>query len=571
MLKIPYGISNFERIRKNNFLYVDKTRFIKMVEAMDYVLHLRPRRFGKSLFVDMLDNYYDVASADRFDELFSGLSIHENPTEYQNKYYILRLDFSGIQNTASENLEQGFLRRVKIDVEIFIDRYNLDIKLGDSSSSAGVLDFLLKGFKALKLEHKIYVLIDEYDHFTNSLLTGDGVEFLSVLQRGGFVRSFYEIIKRNAGSGLVERIFMTGVMSVTLDSMTSGFNIASNITTRKSFSDMMGFTADEVQDLLKLTYSNPEEPEEIVQLTNEEQVQIYNIFKENYNGYLFSEDSSIRVFNSTLIIYYLQNYLPYKLPPKSLVDANLNQSGATIESIVGLKNHEQNYKIIEVIINEKQIGGKLQPFFEIDKRFDKNDLITLLFNIGFLTIKESGFSIKFEIPNRIIENIYVQYLSEMVQRRHNYIIDISEQEHAVEQVGEHGKIDALTELVSDFLMHTSNRNTLNFDEKYIKLFYKFLLSSTEQFSVYDEFPSLQGYGDLIIFKAPNSYAKYELLIELKYIKKGDTTDTKIEEVVADGIRQIKKYMGDERLAKRIGIKKFVIVFSGFEPVRLLEL
>jgi len=420
-------------------------------------------------------------------------------------------------------------------------------------------------------EHKIYILIDEYDHFTNSLLSGDGLEFLSVLQRGGFVRSFYEIIKSNTGIGLVERIFMTGVMSVTLDSMTSGFNIATNITTTDDFSDMMGFTADEVQNLLKLSYSNPKQSEEIVQLTNEEQAQIYDVFKENYNGYLFSEDSSIKIFNSTLILYYLKNYLRNKRSPRSLVDANLNQSGATIESIVGLKNQEQNYKIIEEIINEKQVDGTLQSFFEIDKKFDKNDLITMLFNMGMLTIKGFDMETQFEMPNKIIENVYLQYLSDLVQRLSDYTLDVAKQQVAISEVGRKGKITELTALVSEFLMQTSNRNTRKFDEKYIKLTYMMILSYSNQFSVYDEFPSLQGFNDLFIQKAPNSTARYEVLIELKYIKKSDTTDVKIEEEVVAAKRQIEKYMGDERLGRRENLKKFIVVFSGFEPVRLLEL
>jgi len=335
MLKIPYGLSNFERIRTKNFLYVDKTRFIKKVEAMDYVIHLRPRRFGKSLFVDMLDRYYDLGSENKFDELFGGLHIHELPTTYRNSYYILRFDFSGVQNTTAEDLEQGFLGKVEEGIADFINRYELGIKPRAAASSARALGSLLSDFTALKLPNKIYILIDEYDHFTNSILSGEAAEFLAVLNRGGFVRSFYEVIKERAQRGIVERIFMTGVMSVTLDSMTSGFNIASNISTRKGFSDMMGFTTDEVQDLLKLSYANPDpdQSEEIVQLTSEEQIQVYDIFKENYNGYLFSEDSNIKVFNSTLIVYYLQHYLPERLSPESLVDANLNQSGATVESI----------------------------------------------------------------------------------------------------------------------------------------------------------------------------------------------------------------------------------------------
>ena len=570
MLKIPYGLSNFERIRTKNFLYVDKTHFIEKIEAMDYIVHLRPRRFGKSLFLSMIDRYYDVESADKFDELFKGLYIYDNPTDYKSSYYILRFNFSGIENTEIGDLRKGFLDSVEDGIISFIDRYKLDIQVEESNHSAAMLRSLLRQFKKLDLPHKIYILIDEYDHFTNSLLSGDATEFLSVLTRGGFVRSFYEVIKERADSGIVERIFITGVMSVTLDSMTSGFNIASNITIRKGFSDMMGFTAEEVQELLRLSFSNPENQEEVVQLTTEEQRQIYDVFRENYNGYLFSGRSKSKVFNSTLIIYYLQHYMPDRLSPESLEVANLNQSGATIDSIARLKNHEQNYKVIEEIISEGQIDGELKPFIEIDKKFDTNDLITLLFNIGMLTIKGFDMVTQFEMPNKIIKNVYLQYLGDLIQRQSNYTLDTKQQQNAIIEVERKGDITALTALVSEFLMSTSGRNAIKFDEKYIKLIYMFLLSSTNQFSVYDEFPALQGFNDLFIQKASNSTARYEVLIELKYIKKGDTTEAKIEEEVAEGISQIEKYMKDERLAKRDNLREFVVVFSGFEPVRLLE-
>jgi hypothetical protein len=270
-------------------------------------------------------------------------------------------------------------------------------------------------------------------------------------------------------------------------------------------------------------------------------------------------------------MYYLRDYLPSNQAPRNLVDMNLNQSGATIESIVGLKNDEQNYQVIEEIINEKQVEGTLQPFINIDTKFDKNDLITLLFNIGMLTIKGFDMVTQFEMPNKIIENIYLQYLSELVQKQSDYTLDIAKQQQAIIELGREGKINALTKLVSEFLMHTSPRNTMKFDEKYIKLVYMMLLTYSDQFSIYDEFPSLQGFTDLFIQKAPNSTARYEVLIELKYIKKGDTTEEKIEQELADGIHQIERYMEDERLAKRENLKKFVVVFSGFEAVRLQEL
>jgi len=571
MLRIPYGVSNFERIRTKNFLYVDKSHFIEKIETISCLVHLRPRRFGKSLFLSMLDRYYDVKSTESFDKLFTGLYIHEFPTNYRNSYYMLRFNFSGIQNTKMEGLEEGFVRKVKDGAQQFINRYKFDIKLSEEKSAADILSYLLTSFDSLELSNKIYILIDEYDHFTNSLLSGDGEDFLSILRRGGFVRSFYEVIKERTEGGIVERIFITGVMSVTLDSMTSGFNIATKITTETGFADMMGFTDDEVKDLLSLSYLKSERSKESVELAEEEQATIYEIFQQNYNGYLFSKRSSVKVFNSTLIMHYLQSYLPDKLPPESLEDDNLNQTGTTIESIVELKNCEQNYQVIEEIINNKQVDGTLQPFINIDEKFDKNDFITLLFNIGLLTIKGFDMIMQFEMPNKIIENIYLQYLSGLVQKQSNYTIDIAKQQLAIIEVGRKGEITALTALVSEFLSHTSPRNAIKFDEKYIKLVYMMLLAYSDQFTIYDELPSLQGFNDLLIQKAPNSTARYEILIELKYLKKGDTTEAKIEKKLADGVRQIEQYMGDARLAKLESLKKFVVVFSGFEPVRLLEL
>jgi len=573
MFKIPYGISSFRMIRdkKDNYLYVDKTRFIYKVEKTKYLMHLRPRRFGKSLFLDMLDNYYDIQAANKFDALFSGLYIHQKPTRHRNNYYVLRLDFSGIQNSELENLEQGFLRRVKNDVQNFINRYKLDIQLDNGDSPASVLDSLLKGFRALELSHKIYIMIDEYDHFTNSVLSGDGDAFLAVLRRGGYVRSFYEAIKQAAGVGIVERFFITGVMSVTLDSMSSGFNIATNVTTHRDFADLMGFTSEEVRNVLSQTFMDDDEYPLEVELSLSEQTGIYNLFRENYNGYLFSRQSKSKVFNSTLIMYYLKNYLPERIGPESLIDPNLNQTGTTIENIAGLKNREQNYQAIEEIIREKQIGGTLQPFINIDTKFDKNDLITLLFNIGMLTIKGFDMEIQFEMPNKIIKDIYLKYLSTLLQRQSEYVLDISAQQNAIIEFGRKGKITALTQLVSEFLMHLSQRNARHFDEHDIRRLFMMILTYSDQFNVYDEFPSLQGFSDLLIFKAPNSTAYYEAIIELKHLKKTGVTEAMIEKELEKGINQLNEYMKDKRLASRTNFKKFVVVFVGFEIARLVEL
>ena len=558
--KIPYGLSNFETIRTQNYLYVDKTHFIEKVENSRIFIHLRPRRFGKSLFLSMLECYYDVAQADQFDRLFSGLYIYENPTKRKNSYYVLRFNFSGVASTEEESLKSGFLRKVNEGAQNFINHYNFNIKLDEKEiEPAGVLGRIFTAFRGLKLEHKIYVLIDEYDHFTNALLKGDAKDFLTVLTQGGFVRSFYEVIKEQTELGIVDCFFATGVMSVSLDSMTSGFNIATNITTDDFFADMIGFTADEVKDILRQRLSCSEECEEV-----------YTILRQNYNGYLFSEETDIKIFNSTLIMYYVNHYVNKKRPPKQLVDPNLNQSGVTIENITSLKTTEKNYEVVQQIIENKEVLGTLSNFIDIKKKFDHNDFITMLFNIGLLTIKKPGMVTTFEIPNKVMENIYLEYLIGLTQNQANYRIDVQKQELALLELGQNGDFVPLTNLLVEFLTNTAVRNKQKFDERYIKLTYMMLLATNNQVITYDEFPAGQGFIDLFIQKTLASYATYEYAIELKYIKASETTPARIEKEFLEASTQMDRYLNDERISNRPNLKKLIIVFSGFEVVRMEE-
>ena len=571
MYRIPYGESNFEVIRKDNYLYVDKTHFIRDFENIKRLIYLRPRRFGKSLFLSMLDSYYDVAKADQFDELFSGLSIYENPTKNKNNYYILRFNFSGVENVTRDSLRTGFLDKVKVGIKLFIGRYGLDLKISESTIPASVLSKFISDFSMLNLPHKIYILIDEYDHFTNSILEGDGSEFMEVLTRGGFVRSFYEVIKEKSELGIIDRFFITGVMSITLDSMTSGFNIATNITTRKNYATMMGFTAEEVKTILGLTFSDFAEPARTLAFDQKEQETIFDVFRENYNGYLFSEDSDVKIFNSTLIMYYLSYYFDEQQPPRNLVDANLNQSSAIIEKIIGLKMPEENAKLIKNVVEHHEIEVVLEDFIDINKKFDQNDMITMLFHLGVLTLKPSDYGTFLEIPNTIIKRIYLQYLSELQQHQIGYRVDTRHQVVAFSEIGRTGKVDRLTAIVSEMLRHTSNQNARDIDEAHIKLSYFFLVYLASDFAPYDEFPSGKGYADLYIQRATPSKAKFEVFIEFKYLSKKDTTEAAVAKKLQEGITQIESYLTDKRLANRPDLRKYVIVFSGHEAVCMHEI
>ena len=571
MYRIPYGISNFERIRNESYLYVDKTHFIKEIERTAHLLYLRPRRFGKSLFLSMLDSYYDVAKADQFDALFSGLSIYENPTKNKNNYYVLRFNFSGVENVTRDSLRTGFLAKVKNGIKLFIGRYGLNIKISESTTPADVLSAFISDFSLLNLPHKIYILIDEYDHFTNSILEGDGSAFLEVLTRGGFVRSFYEVIKEKSELGVIGRFFITGVMSITLDSMTSGFNIATNITTRKKYTTMMGFTAQEVKTVLGLTFSDFQDPAHILTFSTIEQETIFDVFRENYNGYLFSEDSDVKIFNSTLIMYYLSYYFDEQQPPRNLVDANLNQSSAIIAKIIGLKTPEENAKLVKNVVEHHEIEVVLEDFIDINKKFDQNDMITMLFHLGVLTLKPSDYGTFLEIPNTIIKRIYLQYLSELQQQQIGYRVDTREQAVALSEIGRTGKVDKLTAIVSEMLRHTSNQNARDIDEAHIKLSYFFLTYLASDFAPYDEFPAGKGYADLYIQRAMPSKARFEVFIEFKYLSKKNTTEAAVAKKLQEGIAQIEGYLMDKRLANRPDLKKYVIVFSGHEAICVHEI
>ena len=566
--KIPYGKSNFEVIRNENYLYVDKTRFITTLEKIDTTIHLRPRRFGKSLFVSMIESYYDIDRTEQFDSLFNGLYIHENPTPNKNNYYILRFNFSGIETSDAIAVLDGFLRKVKDGAQKFLNRYNFDIDL-DFKTPASILLSLLRGVEGLNLQHKVYILVDEYDHFTNAVLTNVGLKgFMDLVNRGGIVRSFYEIIKESTESGIVGKFFATGVMSISLDCMTSGFNIATNITTDERFSTMMGFTSDEVKYILSTSMENTYEDK--VELNVTEQTEVYDIFKQNYNGYLFSERSDTKVFNSTMIMYYMKHYVEKKMHPKSLIDPNLHQKGANIRNLVNLKNSVDNYEVVEEIVKNGHTSGALSDFIDVDERYNKNDFVTVMFNMGLLTIKEVRMKTIFEIPNKIIEFVFLDYLRGMLEKKQGYNIDVRDQEKALFELGEDGKIDEITRQVSDFLQHLSIRDHTGFDEKYIKLIYKTMLSMNEQYFIYDEFQALQGFTDLILLKTPMSYAQYEYVIELKHLKKSEATASKIEKEFNNGINQIHAYMKDKRLQERPDLKQFVVIFVGFEVVRLEE-
>ncbi|HOK41368.1 MAG TPA: AAA family ATPase, partial [bacterium] len=320
-IKLPYGISNFEQLVENGYVYIDRTNYIELLENLTdrFILFIRPRRFGKSLFVSVLDYYYNIKYKDKFEKLFSKYYIGKNPTPLKNSYLVLRFNFSGINTETKESTYNGFLDKVKVSVKSFLNMYENILKINhedknqilENKTPESIIDNLFELVKT-KTEKKIYILIDEYDHFANELISFNLTDFYKIVTQNGFVRKFYETIKIGTKS-VVDRIFITGVTPITLDSLTSGFNIKKNLSTDIRLNSMLGFKHEEVYNLIKDVIS------ECPELNADE---IFNEMIDNYDGYLFHKNAKDRIFNSDMVLYYLSEIINCKKPRK-LLDSNI--------------------------------------------------------------------------------------------------------------------------------------------------------------------------------------------------------------------------------------------------------
>ena len=561
-VKIPYGESDFKTLREENYVYVDKTMYIEKLETYKRAIYVRPRRFGKSLFTSMISYYYDIKEKENYEKLYKGLYIYDNPTEKKNSYYILKFNFSGMNvssNKTEEDIEKAFDEKVYIACQDFINKYNFDIQIEKNKTASSTLMELLGKFKCLKKENKIYIIIDEYDHFTNGMLEGNVSRFINSLGQGGFVRAFYEVIKEYAEGqdSVVDRFFGTGVAPLTIDSLTSGFNIAENLSIDEDFVAMNGLTEKELKDLLK---------------SCKLEEKVYEELKKNYDGYRFSLDSNEHTFNVTLVMYYLKHYVEKGKPPKNPIDRNLSTTGTKIEAIANLMHPEANYQKLVELMTNGEVSGKLVESFELNyAKFDTDAFLSMLFYNGYITIKNIGFDTIFCVPNYVSEVLYASYFTSLIDTNEAYSVDTQEITSAIGEFGIKGNLEPITKVVSNFLTYQSVRDRENFTEKTLKFVYSMFFSLSSQYYVYGEFPAGQGFCDIFIEKSSSSRATYEGVIELKYLNKEKAKNANYEVLKQEAIKQMEKYIEDKRLAQRENLKKYVVIFEGFDKFNVYEI
>jgi len=561
MKKIIYGESNFKKIKINNdYFYIDKTKFIETLENLNesFLIFLRPRRFGKSLFLSTLQYYYDENSKDEFEAIFNDTYIGENPTPLKSSYRILFFEFSGINtDVGMEVIYDGFRDNIKMSVHRYFTHYGYEKYINELKyikSPSGMIKYLFETIK----DDKIYLLIDEYDQFANAILAHSMEEFLQIVSKGGFVRSFYEVLKGATQTGTVQKMFITGVTPITLDSLSSGFNIVKHITYRKEFNAMAGFTQNEVNYALRESIFK--RCKDIDKKTLLEKIKVW------YNGYLFNAEADEKIYNATLLNYFITEYNFEKCTmPSKMLDSNVASDYKAIMKLFNIGDSERNYKILAELIEENSITGVIKDRYDLNRDFTRDDFITLIYSMGFITIKNEivGGLYEFKIPNYVIKILYFNYFIIELERRNQFKITTSIGEILTQLLL--GDISPFKLQLNEIIKTLSNRDHQGFDEKYFQVISLALLSFAEFYFIDSQTEKNRKYPDILLIgrdeRVPNNY-----LFELKWLKSKDNYNA----IKKDGINQVNGYLELDKIKSIPKLRSYLLIGSkdGVEFIKI---
>ncbi|MDR1417469.1 MAG: ATP-binding protein [Prevotellaceae bacterium] len=566
--RLPYGNSNFESVRTESYVYVDKSRFIELLEneGNKNLFFTRPRKFGKSLFFSMLSHYYDVNQADKFELLFGDLYIGQHPTPKHNTYLVLNLDFSGLDTSSEESFKDSLSRKVQDIVRSFLFRYKDIFPEKDFYRQIDVeqpgIASLRKAFNAAEAAgKKIFIIIDEYDHFANDLIaqgthTGDNT-YRHLVRSNGVIRDFYETLKEGSKT-VVDCIILTGITPIMLDDITSGFNISNNLSLNPRYNEMLGFTQEEVNTLMEEVGVEPS----MISVDME-------LF---YNGYRFHRSGEHKVYNPSMMLYLFDQVLQFRDEMENVIDENLKTDYGRLRRLI---QDDRNCEQIIKIAQENSIFSEVIPKFSIDKMHDNEYFVSLLFYLGLLTIDryESGKTY-LKIPNYSIRTIYWDYILQLTKDRHKDVVtDLSLQQEAISALAYRGDPKLYLDYISqNILCRLSNRDLQNFSEKYIKII---LLNGLFQSKIYITITELevsQGYVDVYMQRShflPD--IPYEWVWEIKYVKREDANSEKALKEKRDEARaQLEKYRTSPSFVGRTDVRYLSLIFIGKDRYEVEE-
>ena len=579
MKRIPYGVSSFVDVMERNQYYVDKTMYIPQLEQQaDNLFFIRPRRFGKSVFLGMLHAYYDCRTKDKFQQWFGNLWIGEHPTPLQGRYQVLHLDFSQVGGNV-DKLEEKFNFYLGLELDGFVNAYSEyyseeTVKKVKSTDYAGGKLGIIQQEARVK-GYPLYLIIDEYDNFTNTVLNEQGEDvYWAITHAEGFYRDIFKKFK-----GSFERIFITGVSPVTLDDVTSGFNIGWHISTRAEFNQMLGFSTEDVREMFAYYQQAGQIP------ADRDIDAIISEMKPWYDNYCFSKDAletQSRVFNCDMVLYYLRNYVSSGRGPEEMIDPNTKTDYGKMKKLLQLDTLDGERKgVIRSIAEEGEIMCNLYETFPAHDITDPEIFPSLLFYYGMLTIKGTfGSQIVMGIPNNNVRKQYYGFLMDEYQRIKR--VNLTKLSTMYTYMAFDGKweecLDSMAKAYADV---SSVRDGIE-GERNLQGFFMAYLNLNAYYYTAPELELNHGYCDFFLLPDLTHYpTKHSYIIELKMLPKKDYgamsqdgVRTKAEVQWQEAVEQINRYAAAPRvevLRQGTQLHKIIMQFEGWEMKRMEEI
>ena len=569
--RIPYGMMNFIDVREDDCYYVDKTHYIPLIEnANKYFFYIRPRRFGKSLTISMLHHYYNILEADKFEKWYGDLYIGKHPTPERNSYLIIYLNFA-VVNAELKSYRQSLDAHCNTEFNFFCDVYaqylpeGIMEEMNKKKGAVEQLDYLYK--ECTKTNQQIYLFIDEYDHFTNKILSEPSCleDYKSETHGTGYLRSFFDTVKAGTYS-TIKRCFVTGVSPVTMDDLTSGFNIGTNYSLSPEFNEMTGFTEEEVRAMLDYYATTCE----FHHSTDE----LIEAMKPWYDNYCFAKKSYGRttMYNSNMVLYFLDNYIRNKGEmPDDMVEENIRVDYNKLRMLIRKdKEFAHDASTIQTLVQQGYVTGELKTGFPAETVAEPDNFISLLFYFGMLTISGTlEGETKLIIPNQVVREQLYSYLLDTYNEA-DLRFDNWEKGKLASAMAYRGDWKAYFDYIAECLHRYSSQRDKQKGEAYV---HGFTLAMTAQNRFYrpiSEQENQEGYADIFMLPLLDIYKDmlHSYIIELKYAK-GKDSNEKVEQLRQEAITQANRYAASETVQKAIGtttLHKIIVVYQGMKMV-----
>lgn len=574
--RIPYGMQNFEDVIKEDCYYVDKTPFIEQIEESNkYFFFIRPRRFGKSLTLSMLENYYDINKKDKFEEIFGKLYIGQNPTPEHNTYLIIHLNFAEVA-AGLDDYKDGLDNHCSLVFNFFCDIYAhilpADTKEGMEKLTDAVSQLRFLCQKCQEVGKKIYLFIDEYDNFTNMILAHEEhlVRYRNQTHGEGYLRQFFNTIKGAAGNTL-GRVFVTGVSPVTMDDLTSGFNIGTNYSLSPDFNEMTGFTEEEVREMLDYYRS--------VLPFNHTTDELIKVMKPWYDNYCFAEDryGETTMYNSVMVLNFVDNYIRsnYQIP-KKMVETNIRIDYDKLRMLI---RHDKEFahdaSIIQQLVTQGFVIGTLNENFPAERINDPDNFLSLLFYFGMVTIDGTyKGETKFIIPNEVVRDQMYTYLLD-TYKENDLVYDRYSKGKLESKLAYDGQFKPYFEYIADCLKKYSSQRDKQKGEAFVHGFTLAMTSQNKFYRPISELDNDGGYADIFLSPLCDIYKDMvdSYIIELKYCK-SQITDEQVKKLFEEASAQISRYADSDMVreaVKTTKLHKLVVIYRGAEMVACEEI